>query len=143
MDLLAAARKDLPAGNLELGGLLARIGLVHLQMEKYAESEPLLRECLAIREKAQADSWLTFNTYSLLGNALLGQKKYAEAEPLLIKGYEGMEQRFTSIPVAARIRLTESIERLVKLYEEKNNSEEAAKWQARLDQRRERNDSAQ
>ena len=36
-----------------------------------AEAEPLLRECLAIRERTQADAWTTFNTKSLLGGALL------------------------------------------------------------------------
>ena len=40
------------------------------------EAEPFLRECLAIREKTQADDWKTFNTRSLLGGSLLGQKKY-------------------------------------------------------------------
>jgi hypothetical protein len=43
-------------------------------------------------------SWLTFNTQSLLGGALLGQKKYAEAEPLLVKGYEGLKTREKTIP---------------------------------------------
>ena len=64
--------------------LLAQIGLGLLQQKKWTEAEPLLRECLAIREKTQPDVWSTFNTQSLLGGALLGQKKYAEAEPLLL-----------------------------------------------------------
>ncbi len=55
------------------------------------EAEPLLRECLAIREKTQADEWTTFSTKSMLGGALLGQKKYADAGPLLLAGYEGMK----------------------------------------------------
>ena len=63
-----------------------------------AEAEPLIREALTIREKTQPDAWTTFNTQSLLGGALLGQKKYAEAEPLLLKGYEGLKQRETTIP---------------------------------------------
>jgi len=32
------------------------------------------------------DDWLTFNTQSMLGGALLGRKRYADAEPLLVKG---------------------------------------------------------
>ena len=39
-----------------------------------ADVEPVLRECLTIHQKQIADSWLTFNTQSLLGGALLGQK---------------------------------------------------------------------
>ena len=64
---------------------------------KLIEAEPL-RECLEIREAAMADSWLRFNTMSLLGGALLGQGRYAEAEPLVVAGYEGMESRGTTIP---------------------------------------------
>ena len=41
----------------------------------------------------EPDTWTTFNTKSMLGGALLGQKKYAEAEPLLLKGYAGMKRR--------------------------------------------------
>ncbi len=65
------------------------------------EAEPLLRECLAIREKALPDNWLTFNTRSMLGGLLLGQKKYEEAEPLLLAGYEGMKERENSDSAAS------------------------------------------
>ena len=80
---MAEARKALPKDSPQLAGLLAQIGLSLLQQKKWTEAEPLLRECLAIREKTQPDVWSTFNTKSLLGGALLGQKKYADAEPLL------------------------------------------------------------
>jgi hypothetical protein len=46
-----------------------------LQAKAFTDAEPLLRKCLAIREKTQPDLWTTFNTQSLLGGALLGQKK--------------------------------------------------------------------
>ena len=95
---LAEARRTLPKDNPRLASLLAQIGLSLLQQKKWTEAEPLLRECLAIREKTQPDVWSTFNTQSLLGGALLGQKKYAEAEPLLLAGYEGMKQREKTIP---------------------------------------------
>ncbi len=48
-----------------------------LQQKKWAAAEPILRECLTIREKLQPDAWQTFNTQSSFGGALLGQKKYA------------------------------------------------------------------
>ena len=70
---LAEARKALPKDSPQLAGLLAQIGLSLLQQKKWTEAEPLLRECLAIREKTQPDDWSTFNTKSLLGGALLGQ----------------------------------------------------------------------
>src|SRR5205823_12458096 len=57
-------------------GALASLGLNLLHQEKWTDAEPLLRECLAIREKTQPEVWSTFNTKSLLGGSLLGQKKY-------------------------------------------------------------------
>jgi eukaryotic-like serine/threonine-protein kinase len=101
-----------------------------LQQKKWTEAELLLRECLAIREKVQPDLWSTFNTQSMLGGALLGQKKYAEAEPLLRNGYEGMKQREKTIPPQASTRLPEALDRLIDLSTATNKPDEVKKWQA-------------
>ena len=85
--------------------------------KKPAEAELKLRECLTIRQKIQPDDWTTFDTKSMLGEALLDQKKFADAEPLLLSGYEGMKQREDTIPSQDKPRLTKALERLVKLYE--------------------------
>ncbi len=53
-------------------GALAQFGVNLLHQKKWTDAEPLLRECLAIREKNQPDAWQTDNTKSLLGGALLG-----------------------------------------------------------------------
>ncbi len=127
---LREARKALPKDSPELAGLLAQIGLSLLQLKKWTEAEPLLRECLAIREKTEPDDWRTCNTKSLLGGALLGQKKYAEAEPLLRKGYEGMKQREKTIPPQASTRLPEALDRLIEFYTATNKPDEVKKWQA-------------
>ncbi len=95
---LTDARKSLPKDSPELAGMLAQIGLGLLHEKKCTEAELLVRESLAIREQKEPGDWRTYNTKSLLGGALLGQKKYAEAEPLLLKGYEGMKQREKTIP---------------------------------------------
>ena len=84
----------------------------------------------AIREKTQPDAWTTFNTQSMLGGALLGQKKYADAEPLLLAGYEGMKQREETIPSEGEIRVIEAIERLIDLYTATDKPDEVKKWQA-------------
>ena len=131
-ELLADARRQLPKESPQLAGQLAPIALSLLQAKAFAEAEPLLRECLAIREKTQPDEWTTFNTKSMLGGALLGQKKYAEAEPLLLAGYEGMKQREAKIPPPGKVRLTEALERLVQLYEALEKKDEAAKWRKEL-----------
>ena len=89
-------------------------------------------ECLAIREKVQPDDWTTFNTRSLLGGSLLGQKKYAEAEPLIVSGYEGLKAREAKIPPPGRPRLAEAGERVVRLYEDWGKKDKAAEWRAKL-----------
>jgi eukaryotic-like serine/threonine-protein kinase len=104
-----------------------------LQAKAFAEAEPLLRECLAILEKTQPDAWTTFNTKSLLGGSLLGQKMYANAEPLLLAGDEGGKQREAKIPANGKVRLPEAVERLVQLYEATGKKDEAAKWRKELE----------
>ena len=96
---------------------LATMADTLLAQGKFAEADPAARECLAIREKLIPDHWLTFNTRSLLGGSLLGQKKYADAEPLLRSAYQGMRQREATIPAAGKVRLKQALERLVQLYE--------------------------
>jgi tetratricopeptide (TPR) repeat protein len=127
-ELLAEGRAALSAGSLPLAGLLASTGMVRLQVRAWNEAEPVLRECLAIRQKAEPDAWTTFNTKSMLGGALLGQRKYADAEPLLRAGFDGMKSRAAKIPPQARIRLREALDRLIDLAEAANNRDDATKW---------------
>jgi serine/threonine-protein kinase len=129
-DLLAAARQALPRDSAQLAGILAQTGLGLLQEKNWAEAELLLREGLAIREKIQPDAWTTFNTKSMLGGVLLGQKKYADAEPLLLAGYEGMKQREKSIPPQAATRLPEALDRLLDLYTSTSRPDKVKMWKA-------------
>jgi hypothetical protein len=123
------------AGSPVTAGAMAELGFNLLVQMKNADAEKLLRDCLNIREKNQPDEWTTFNTRSLLGEALLGQKKYAEAEPPLLEGYEGIKQREAKIPPQFRaVRLKGALERLVRLCEATGRKDEAAKWQKKLDE---------
>ena len=131
--LLADARRQPPGDSPRLAGVLAQFSLKLLEERAFPEAEKLLRAYLTIREKTQPDAWPTFNTQSLLGGALLGQKKYAEAEPLLLKGYEGLKAHAKAIPPQARTRIPEAIERLVQLYEATDKEDDADKWRKELD----------
>ena len=93
-----------------------------------------MRECLLSREKTEADAWTTFNTQSLLGGSLLGQKNLPPdaAEPLLLAGYEGMKAREAKIPAQGKPRLTEALERLVQLYDAWGKPSHAAEWREKL-----------
>jgi hypothetical protein len=122
------AGADSPAYSAELAGL----GLNLIQQKKWTDAEAALRESLAIRQKKEPDAWTTFNTQSMLGQALLGQKKYADAEPLLVHGYEGMQQRVAKMPPQSKARLTEALDRLVQLYEATGKKTEADQWRKKL-----------
>jgi len=138
---LADARKTLPNDSPQLAGEMSRFGLALLGIGKFTAAVQLLRQCLAIRERTQPDVWSTFNTQSLLGGALLGQKKYADAESLLLKGYEGMQAREETIPSQASTRIPEALDRLIELYtnwhsaeRDKGYDSHAAEWQKKLDE---------
>jgi hypothetical protein len=125
-------KAKLGAEHPQMLGTMANPGSVLLQQKEWADAEPVLRDCLPVREKQMPDSWRTFNAQSQLGGALLGQKKYAKAEPLLVKGYEGMKTREKTIPQqgGGELGIPEALDRLIKLYTALNKPDEAKKWQA-------------
>jgi hypothetical protein len=128
-EILAEARQEHAPGSVELAGALAQCGHALLRLGAWGEVEPVLREALSIREKDQPEAWTTFNTKSMLGEALAGQRKYADAERLLVQGFDGLKRRATEIPGPYRAtRLTEAAERLVRLYEALEKKDEAEKW---------------
>ena len=98
-----------------------------------AAAEPLLRECLALREKIQPNSRNAFSAQSMLGKALLGQKRYADAEPLLLAGYQGRKRLEAKIPLRENPNLAKALEYLIQLYEATDKPEEAARWQKELE----------
>src|SRR5439155_45321 len=72
--------KDREGGDsASYGGELSTLAHCLLLQKKWSDAEPVLRQCLALREKLEPDTWTTFNTRSMLGGALLGRQKYAEA----------------------------------------------------------------
>jgi hypothetical protein len=90
----------------------------------------LLARCVAGRQRITPDSWATFNSQCLLGEALLGQKKYTDGEKFLLQGYEGLKAREKTIPNGSETRIPEAIDRLIELYSATNKPDEAKKWQA-------------
>jgi eukaryotic-like serine/threonine-protein kinase len=131
-ELVAGARIQFPKNSPSLAEELMIISRWLVQVNAFAEAEPLYREALAVREKSEPDAWTTFNSKSMLGGALLGQKKYAEAEPLLLAGYQGLKEREATMSPRDKVRVTEAMERLVQLYDALGRKDEAAKWHKEL-----------
>ena len=107
-------------------GTLTRAG-------RLADSEGVLRRCLAVCEKMDPNAWTTFHTKSLLGAALLRQQKYADAELLLVQGYEGMKARLTEGSPGSKAQLRGALELLVQLYDTWSKKDKAAKWRNELE----------
>jgi hypothetical protein len=133
-EVVEQSRKELGPEDVRTVGAMAQLSLNLLKQQKWADAEPLLRDILAIREKKLPGQWPTANAKSLLGGALLGQKKYAEAEPLLLAGYEGLAAKAKEIPPQGKNNVPDAAARLVRLYEEWNKPDEAAKWRKELEE---------
>ena len=65
---------------------------------------------------------------------LAGQKNFADAEPLLLQSHQGLQQRQASLPpyLNAPRRITESLERLVQLYDAWGKPAQAAERKQKL-----------
>ena len=133
---VAAARAAATADERALATALAQGGTLLLDLEGWARAEPVLRECLALRERLQPEAWTTDNTRSQLGGALLALGRLDEAEPLLRAGYAGMKEREAAIPPPARHRLADAAERLARFCEATGRADEAAEWRRGLDELR-------
>jgi hypothetical protein len=127
-------RRQPDASPVMLPRVITEMGAVRLEQGKFYEAETLLRESAALAEKRWPDAAYRFYVMSLLGGSLAGQKKFTEAEPLLRQGYGGLVQRQASLPpyLNAPRRITESLERLVQLYDAWGKPAQATEWKQKL-----------
>jgi uncharacterized protein HemY len=83
--LLEIRRRVLGPQHPDTTNVLALLGEVWLQQQRYSQAESLLREALG-QEHKSPDTWQRYDTQSMLGASLAAQAKFAEAEPLA--GYD-------------------------------------------------------
>jgi tetratricopeptide (TPR) repeat protein/tRNA A-37 threonylcarbamoyl transferase component Bud32 len=76
---LARRRTGVKAGSPLFAPDLAALGRNLLHQKRWPEAEQILRECVAICEKAVPDDRSRFDALSMLGQSLAGQDRYAEA----------------------------------------------------------------
>jgi len=114
--------------------IITALGAVRLAQHRYTEAESLLRESLDLAERYWPEGEFRFLVMSLLGASLSGQKKYTAAEPFLIESCQGLQQRQASLPpyLNAPRRITESLERLVQLYDAWGKPAQATEWKQKL-----------
>ncbi len=130
-----AYRHHLGPDRVAVADVIGRLGRALLEQKKFAQAEPFLRECLAIRAKKQPGKWEHYRTQSRLGEALAGQRKFTEAEELLLAAEKGRLKLSPPDPNDkgnyAKVR-REFRERLVRLYEAWGRPKDAAEWQKKL-----------
>jgi serine/threonine protein kinase/tetratricopeptide (TPR) repeat protein len=130
---LERARRQLGPNNPRIAPLLSALGWCLVRTHKGSEAEVVLRECLSLSETAEPDAWTTALVRSLLGAAILEQDRHAAAEPLIVSGFEGMKSREAMIPAPFRSqRLSEAIQRAVRLYDSWGKPGCAALWRQKL-----------
>ncbi len=123
---------DRQHGSLAQAAALAVGGVMLLQQKKPSEAELKFRESLTIRQKLAPDEWETYETSSMLGQALFDQQKFSAAEPLLVSAYDGMKKHMDASSPPRNASLSRALERIVKLYEAWGKPEEAARWRKDL-----------
>jgi eukaryotic-like serine/threonine-protein kinase len=120
--------------SLAYADALVYLGFNQVKLERWAEAEPVLRDCLELRMKHLADdSWQVASTKSLLGAALVGLNKLDEAEPLLIAGYTGQKSKESEMPVNGRAGIGQALDRLIDFYQKRNadgDAEQLIKWKS-------------
>ena len=134
-DLASQAMRRNPDSNpARSPQIIVNLGAVRLAQQNYAEATTLLREGLRLTEKHDVDTGWRFYVMNLLGASLAGQKNYADAEPLLLQSCQGLQQRQASLApyLNAPRRITESLERLVQLYDAWGKPAPAAEWKEKL-----------
>jgi non-specific serine/threonine protein kinase/serine/threonine-protein kinase len=116
---------------------LANLGEVYHKQARLDRAASLLRECLALREKKQPNSFFLASNQSVLGRVLAEQKKYTEAEALLLAGYAGLKANAVTTPFWwSKHYLPDTVEWLVQLYDAWGKPDEAAKWRQELEARK-------
>src|SRR5205814_1049275 len=81
------------------------LGTCRVALDKFAAAEAPLRDGLKICQEQLPNAQFRYDTESLLGASLAGQKKFAEAEPLLVHAVEGFQAlKATTSPLAAAAR---------------------------------------
>ena len=99
------------------------LGIDLVAIKAYAEAEPLLQECLSTCESGSYSGELTpFREMSILGESLSGQMKFDEAERLLLQSIDGLKEH-----PSAKLK-TETLRRLINLYEQWGRMESADQW---------------
>jgi hypothetical protein len=129
---LAKLRPKLSADDLGVAFQLKLLGQCQVAQQHYAEAEQSLRESLTVIVKQAPKSILRYQTESLLGTALVGQRRYGSAEPLLLASIGFFQARAANLTPEQRSSLYATMQRLIELYDALGRLDDAARWRQEL-----------
>lgn len=132
--VLEVQRRILGEQHLRRLATMNRLASLYLELDRYGQAEPLLRDALTFYEKTAPESWRRYDSQSMLGASLLGEKRFDEAEGLLVSGYEGLRQREAAMAASDRAGITRAAQRIVQLYRDWGKAALAAEWQKKVQQ---------
>lgn len=133
---LSGRESRLPAGDSALIASRNRLSRTLLKAGQFEAAAEQLKAVLKHRQAKEPNLWTTFNTQSMLGEALLGMNQLTEAEPLLRDAWKGFETHVNEVPPDSVFRIDEALSRLIKLEETLGRPEDAAKWKKMLEERK-------
>jgi len=132
LDVLEHQRRVLAPQHPRRLATMNDLAALYIKRSNYVAAEPLLREALNGYDNSGADTWARYNSQSLLGASLAGQRRYVEAESLLLSGYQGILQRRTTIPWERQAALNDGAERILQLYRSWEKPDKVAEWRQKL-----------
>ncbi len=114
-------------------GANGAVGAYYMAFKRFPEAEPYLREVLRFRTKLMPDGLRRYDVETWLGACLVGQRKLEEAERVLRSSYQGLRALDSDRSPERKDALKRLLERIIQLYEAKEDPTSAATWRARLD----------
>jgi tetratricopeptide (TPR) repeat protein len=132
---LEGRRRRLGADHPDTIAVMNNLAKAYLGQTEYPECEKLLTAVPDPQDGAQ-ETWRRYQTQSLLGAALAGQKQYAKAEPLAVSGYQRMFERQTALPYDERSEIARAGARVIQLYKDWGKKAKAAEWKRQVGARR-------
>jgi len=128
-EALPGRRRVLPASHTDLALTLSYYGDLRNAQRRPAEAERMLRESVSIyRAALPSGSPMVFLAESRLGESLILQRRFKEAEPLLVRAAD----QILPGPELMKLERRAAAQRVIDLYEQWGNLEQAAAWKQRL-----------
>ena len=95
---------------VDLANILQSRAIDLMAAADFGSAETLLRECLELRQREDADSWKSSVTRYWLGRVLKSRQKLAEAETLLWSAATELNQKRNTLGVKHKTLVEESID---------------------------------